>query len=83
MRSLYAYEAQRPVDLCKWYLYWFSFQDLITPLAFGENVIITAHPSKTDGDWWYGTSLNNNNTGFFPCTYVVKLENSTYTLASG
>nr|VWP01440.1 NAD-dependent protein deacylase (EC (Regulatory protein SIR2 homolog) [Ganoderma boninense] len=53
VRSLYAYEAQRPEEI-----------------SFGENIVLTAHPSKTGGDWWYGTAVQGGKTGFFPKTYV-------------
>ncbi|PIL33059.1 transporter [Ganoderma sinense ZZ0214-1] len=53
VRSLYAYEAQRPEEI-----------------SFGENIILTAHPSKTGGDWWHGTAVQGGKTGFFPKTYV-------------
>ncbi|KAI6017681.1 hypothetical protein BKA83DRAFT_4322912 [Pisolithus microcarpus] len=39
-------------------------------LHFGENVVIEAHPSKSGGDWWYGTTVNDGRSGFFPQTYV-------------
>jgi hypothetical protein len=43
-------------------------------LSFGENVIISAHPSKTGGDWWYGTVVSDGKSGFFPQTYVSRVE---------
>lgn len=39
-------------------------------LSFPENVVLTAHPSKSGGDWWYGASARDNKSGFFPRTYV-------------
>ena len=50
--------------------------------AFGENLIIIANPSKSDGDWWYGTISNANKSGLFPKTYVevVKPSMSAYHL---
>ncbi|CDO71918.1 hypothetical protein BN946_scf184940.g65 [Trametes cinnabarina] len=56
VRSLYAYQAQRPEEL-----------------TFGENLIITAHPSKSGSDWWYGTLVRDGKTGFFPKTYVEQV----------
>lgn len=46
-------------------------------LAFGENLILIAHPSKTGGDWWHGTLLRDGKSGFFPKTYVEKVETGT------
>ncbi|KAI5983203.1 hypothetical protein EDD15DRAFT_2376760 [Pisolithus albus] len=43
-------------------------------LSFGENVVIEAHPSKSGGDWWYGTTVNDGRSGFFPQTYVQVVE---------
>ena len=43
-------------------------------IAFGENLILTAHPSKSGDDWWYGTLLRDGKSGFFPKTYVEKVE---------
>ncbi|KAI0373139.1 hypothetical protein BV20DRAFT_1042030 [Pilatotrama ljubarskyi] len=60
VRSLYAYQAQRPEEL-----------------TFGENLIIKAHPSKSGGDWWYGTVVRDGKTGFFPKTYVEQVTSVT------
>ncbi|KIK11197.1 hypothetical protein PISMIDRAFT_19734, partial [Pisolithus microcarpus 441] len=43
-------------------------------LSFGENVVIEAHPSKSGGDWWYGTTVNDGRSGLFPQTYVQVVE---------
>lgn len=43
-------------------------------LSFGENLVLTAHPSKTGADWWYGTLVRDGKSGFFPKTYVDKIE---------
>ncbi|KAG0143956.1 hypothetical protein CROQUDRAFT_48072 [Cronartium quercuum f. sp. fusiforme G11] len=56
VRTLYAYEAQRPEDL-----------------TLEENLVVSAHPSKTDGDWWYGTIERTGKSGTFPRTYVEEL----------
>ncbi|KAI9069473.1 hypothetical protein FKP32DRAFT_1617176 [Trametes sanguinea] len=56
VRSLYAYQAQRPEEL-----------------TFGENLILTAHPSKSGSDWWYGTLVRDGKSGFFPKTYVEQV----------
>jgi actin cytoskeleton-regulatory complex protein PAN1 len=44
--------------------------------AFGENLIIIANPSKSGGDWWYGTISSTNKSGFFPNTYVEVVQPS-------
>ncbi len=44
------------------------------PVAFGENLIISAHPSKSGGDWWYGTLVSNGKRGFFPAGYVAVID---------
>ncbi|KAI0628815.1 hypothetical protein C8Q77DRAFT_1281081 [Trametes polyzona] len=56
VRSLYAYQAQRPEEL-----------------SFSENLILTAHPSKSGSDWWYGTIVRDGKSGFFPKTYVEQV----------
>ncbi|KAI6037263.1 hypothetical protein PISMIDRAFT_682226 [Pisolithus microcarpus 441] len=43
-------------------------------LNFGGNVVIEAHPSKSGGDWWYGTTVNDGRSGFPPQTYVQLVE---------
>ncbi|EKM56122.1 uncharacterized protein PHACADRAFT_209619 [Phanerochaete carnosa HHB-10118-sp] len=43
-------------------------------LSFGENLILTARPSKSGADWWYGTLVRDGRSGFFPKTYVDKIE---------
>lgn len=41
-------------------------------VAFGENLILKANPSKTGGDWWYGTLVRDGKAGLFPKTYVAE-----------
>ncbi len=43
-------------------------------LAFPENTVIVAHPSKSGGPWWYGLLPLTGKKGFFPHTYVQDLE---------
>jgi hypothetical protein len=43
-------------------------------VAFGENLVITAHASKTGSHWWHGTILSSGKSGFFPKTYVQVFE---------
>ncbi|OAX41282.1 hypothetical protein K503DRAFT_712926 [Rhizopogon vinicolor AM-OR11-026] len=56
-------------------------------LSFVENLVIAAHPSKSAGDWWYGTVVKNGKSGFFPQTYVQTVEpvkaNAIYSYAGG
>ncbi|KAJ3879158.1 hypothetical protein F5051DRAFT_403673 [Lentinula edodes] len=42
-------------------------------LSFGENLTLTAHPSKTGGDWWYGILDCTGKSGLFPKTYVQEV----------
>jgi len=43
-------------------------------LSFGENLIIIANPSKSGGEWWYGTIITSSKSGLFPKTYVEVVE---------
>jgi hypothetical protein len=43
--------------------------------------VINAHPSKSGGDWWYGTPSVGGKTGFFPRTYVQTFENGMFTFS--
>ncbi|KAG8217055.1 hypothetical protein J3R82DRAFT_5048 [Butyriboletus roseoflavus] len=43
-------------------------------LDFDTNTIIVAHPSRSGGDWWYGTTAKDGKAGFFPRTYVQEVE---------
>jgi actin cytoskeleton-regulatory complex protein PAN1 len=74
VRSLYGYEGQRPEDLCTSFRMLRRRHDLITFPAFGENLVLTAHPSKSGGDWWYGTLVRDGKSGFFPKSYVQEVE---------
>lgn len=40
-------------------------------------MILTAHPSRSGGDWWYGSSTRDKKPGFFPQTYVERVETGT------
>lgn len=35
--------------------------------------MLTAHPSKSGGDWWHGTLATSGKSGFFPKTYVEQV----------
>jgi hypothetical protein len=43
-------------------------------LAFAENLVIVAHPSKSGGPWWYGSISGSGAKGFFPGSYVQILD---------
>ncbi|CAH7681470.1 hypothetical protein PPACK8108_LOCUS14065 [Phakopsora pachyrhizi] len=43
-------------------------------LSLVENIVIEAHPSKTDDDWLHGTDVKYGRTGTFPKAYVTELE---------
>jgi actin cytoskeleton-regulatory complex protein PAN1 len=47
---------------------------LIYFVAFGEDAIINAHPSKSGSDWWYGSLASGGKPGFFPATYVQVIQ---------
>ncbi|KAI8455138.1 hypothetical protein BY996DRAFT_8469151 [Phakopsora pachyrhizi] len=43
-------------------------------LSLVENIIIEAHPSKTNDDWLHSTNVKSGRTGTFPKAYVTELE---------
>jgi hypothetical protein len=45
-------------------------------VAFAENLVLTVHPSKSGGDWWYGTTLKDGKSGLFPKTYIEVFQTS-------
>lgn len=45
-------------------------------LAFAENLVLLAHPSKSGGPWWYGSVSGSGVKGFFPSSYVQILDDS-------
>lgn len=48
--------------------------DRWSDLAFVENLLIDAHPSKDDASpWYYGISLRDRKSGWFPSSYVVEI----------
>jgi hypothetical protein len=74
VRSLFPYQGQRAEDLSEYMnLVVFALSLIVPCLAFGENLVLTVHPSKTGGDWWYGTVVRDQKSGFFPNTYVQKV----------
>ncbi|KAI8453319.1 hypothetical protein BY996DRAFT_8498788 [Phakopsora pachyrhizi] len=54
-------------------LYAYKFQ-CPEDLSLVENIVIEAHPSKTDNDWLHGTDVKSGRTGTFPKAYVTELE---------
>ncbi|KAH8829709.1 hypothetical protein DL96DRAFT_1669029 [Flagelloscypha sp. PMI_526] len=42
-------------------------------LSFPENLVLLANPSKSGGDWWYGTLVKSGKKGLFPKTYVQEV----------
>lgn len=48
----------------------------VEDLAFAENLVLLAHPSKSGGPWWYGTISGSGAKGFFPSSYVQILDDS-------
>ncbi|KAG2139113.1 uncharacterized protein EDB93DRAFT_707815 [Suillus bovinus] len=79
-------DIDKSIEFRVWSLYPYEGQKP-EDLSFVENLIITAHPSKTGGDWWYGTIVKDGKSGFFPQTYVQKVEsvkaNALYSYAGG
>ncbi|CAH7686186.1 hypothetical protein PPACK8108_LOCUS20802 [Phakopsora pachyrhizi] len=43
-------------------------------LSLVKNIVIEAHPSKTDDDWLHGADVKSRRTGTFPKAYVMELE---------
>ncbi|KAI6004716.1 hypothetical protein EDD15DRAFT_2359474 [Pisolithus albus] len=52
VRSLYPYEAQRTEDLNA------------LGNSFSEDFVFEAHASKSGGDWWYETTVNDGRSAF-------------------
>lgn len=48
----------------------------VVDLAFAENVVLLAHPSKSGGPWWYGSISGSGAKGFFPSSYVQVMDDS-------
>lgn len=66
-------DIDRSTEFRVWSLYPYEGQRP-DDLSFLANLIITAHPSKTGGAWWYGTIVKDGKSGFLPQTYVQKVE---------
>lgn len=43
-------------------------------LPLVENIVISAHPSKSDGEWLYGAVESTGKSGTFPKSYVEELK---------
>ncbi len=50
-------------------------------LAFTENLVLLAHPSKSGGPWWYGSISGSGAKGFFPSSYVQILDDSKHLIS--
>jgi len=48
----------------------------VVDLAFIENLVLYAHPSKSGGPWWYGSISGSGSKVFFPSSYVQILDDS-------
>lgn len=48
---------------------------MLSSLAFAENCVVLAHPSKSGEAWWYGTLVLGGKKGFFPNAYVQVMDN--------
>lgn len=46
--------------------------------AFGENLIISANPSKSGSDWWYGKLEKEGTKGFLPKSYITVIDQGAY-----
>lgn len=58
VRTLYGYTGQRPEDL-----------------EFKDNLVLVAHPNKdSSSEWWYGTTVKDGRAGWFPKTYVERID---------
>lgn len=57
MKTLYDFTKTRPDDL-----------------GFSANEVIVVQPFQDENsDWWYGTSEDTDESGYFPKTYVEKI----------
>jgi hypothetical protein len=44
-------------------------------LEFSENEVIIVQPFQDENsEWWYGTNEDTNESGYFPKTYVEKID---------
>lgn len=58
VKTLYAFTKNRPDDL-----------------EFTENEVIVVQPFQDENsDWWYGTNEDTEESGYFPKTYVEKID---------
>ncbi|GAA5798518.1 hypothetical protein EDC94DRAFT_593478 [Helicostylum pulchrum] len=60
VKTLYAFTKNRPDDL-----------------EFTENEVIVVQPFQDENsDWWYGTNEDTEESGYFPKTYVEKIDSA-------
>lgn len=53
-------------------------------LGFYENEVIVVQPFQDENsDWWYGTNEDTEESGYFPKTYVEKIDSGMYTMMYG
>lgn len=49
-------------------------------LGFSENEVIVVQPFQDENsDWWYGTNEDTEESGYFPKTYVEKIDSGMFT----
>lgn len=49
-------------------------------LGFYENEVIVVQPFQDENsDWWYGTNEDTEESGYFPKTYVEKIDSGKHT----
>ncbi|KAI8453430.1 hypothetical protein BY996DRAFT_8496947 [Phakopsora pachyrhizi] len=66
-----SFDMKRTIRVGALYAYKSQFPE---DLSLEENIVIEAHPSKTDDDWLHGTDVKSGRTGTFPKAYVTELE---------
>ncbi|CAH7674468.1 hypothetical protein PPACK8108_LOCUS9379 [Phakopsora pachyrhizi] len=66
-----SFDMKRTIRVRTLYAYKSQFPE---DLSLVENIVIEAHPSKTDNDWLCGTDVKSGRTGTFPKAYVTELE---------
>jgi len=46
-------------------------------LSFEENLMLIVYPSKSGGDWWYGSLVSSKKSGLFPKTFIEVVQPAT------
>lgn len=58
VKTLYEFKKNRPDDL-----------------GFSDNEVIIVQPFQDENsDWWYGTNEDTEESGYFPKSYVEKID---------